>query len=98
MRYFSEDDVRRLAKLAQLSLSDDECQTFTKQLERILGFAERIQSVNTSDLLATPHALPTINTEPLRDDKPQQGLNREEALLQAPENGDQLFKVPKVIP
>ncbi len=99
MSRFSEDEVRRLAGLAQLSLSDDECRTFAEQLERVLGYAERIQTVDTGDLPATSHALLSSGArEPRRDDEPEPGLGREEVLRQAPDTGDGLFKVPKVIP
>ena len=49
----TSDEVRHIAKLAKLKLSDKEIKKFTKQLSNILGFFEQLQEVNTNDVEET---------------------------------------------
>jgi len=98
---FDEDEVRKLAELAHLTLSDEERAGFTGQLEEILGYAERIQALDTEGVSPTSHALLETGLEggsALRDDEPKESLNREKVLDGAPDPGAGLFKVPKVLP
>lgn len=88
--------VRKLGELAHLSLTDEECDSFTADIEQILEYAERLQSLPTEGVAPTSHAL--LEREVFRDDEPRQGLSRDDVLAGAPEDGDGLFKVPKVLP
>ena len=58
MATFNEDEVRKLAELAHLTLSDEERASFSGQLDEILGYAERIQALDTEGVSPTSHALP----------------------------------------
>ena len=100
-RKFDEDEVRKLAELAHLTLADEERASFTGQLDEILGYAERIQALDTEGVSPTSHALLETGLEggsALRDDEPTESLNRKKVLEGAPESGAGLFKVPKVLP
>jgi len=90
-------DVERIAALAQLELTDEEKQLFTRQLADILAYAEQVQAIDTSGVVATAHVNSTQRTE--RDDVPRASLPVEEALANAPDSAADagLFRVPRVI-
>jgi aspartyl-tRNA(Asn)/glutamyl-tRNA(Gln) amidotransferase subunit C len=95
------DLVRKLAALSHLSLTDEECAGFTEDLERILEYAESLQALDTEGVEPTSHALLEKGLEgeaSLRADEPRPGLDRERLLERAPDGGDGLFKVPRVLP
>jgi aspartyl-tRNA(Asn)/glutamyl-tRNA(Gln) amidotransferase subunit C len=95
------DLVRKLAALSHLSLTDEECAGFTQDLERILEYAESLQTLDTEGVEPTSHALLEKGLEGearLRADEPRPGLDRERLLEGAPDGGDGLFKVPRVLP
>jgi aspartyl-tRNA(Asn)/glutamyl-tRNA(Gln) amidotransferase subunit C len=91
------DDVERIAALAQLELTAEEKQLFTRQLADILAYAEQVQAIDTSGVAATAHVHTDDRTE--REDEPQPSLPRDEALANAPEAAPQagFFRVPRVI-
>jgi aspartyl-tRNA(Asn)/glutamyl-tRNA(Gln) amidotransferase subunit C len=94
---FSREDLRRVASLARLALSDEEHELFARQLAQVLEYARQVQSVDTSGVPPTSH--PTGAISPLREDEVQPSLPREAALSQAPEADPAagLFKVPRVL-
>ena len=97
----SLDLVRKLAELAHLALTDEECAGFTEDLERILEYAESLQTLDTEGVEPTSHALLEKGLDGearLRADEPRPGLDRERLLEGAPDGGDGLFKVPRVLP
>jgi len=101
MAKFDEEEVRKLAELAHLTLSDEERASFTGQLDEILGYAERIQALDTEGVSPTSHALLETGLEggsALRGDEPKASLDRDRVLDGAPDPGAGLFKVPKVLP
>ena len=90
-------DVERVAALAQLELTDEEKQLFTKQLADILAYAEQVQAIDTSGVPATAHVHAAQRRE--REDVPQPSLPLEDALANAPDADREagLFRVPRVI-
>jgi aspartyl-tRNA(Asn)/glutamyl-tRNA(Gln) amidotransferase subunit C len=90
-------DVERIAALAQLELTDEEKQLFTKQLADILAYAEQVQAIDTSGVPATAHVHAAQRRE--REDVPRPSLPVEEALANAPDADREagLFRVPRVI-
>ncbi len=95
------DLVRKLGALSHLSLTDEECAGFTQDLERILEYAESLQALDTDGVEPTSHALLEKGQEGearLRADEPRPGLDRERLLEGAPDGGDGLFTVPRVLP
>lgn len=88
------ETVDHVARLAHLSLSDDERATFARQLDEILAYAESIQALDVAGVEPMSHA----PGEPaLRDDVPVPGLARETVLAAAPDAEDGLFRVPRVL-
>lgn len=92
----STSDVERVAALAQIELTAEEKQLFTRQLANILHYAEQIQSLDTTGVPATAH-VNAVQHE--RDDQPCPSLPVEEALAAAPDGAPDagLFRVPRVI-
>ena len=92
----SPDDVRHIARLARLALSDDEVPRFTRQLGAILEYVDKLKEVDVSGVESTGHAVPLVG--PLRRDEPRPFDVREAVLAGAPRAEEGLFAVPKIIP
>ena len=90
-----DDRVRYVAKLARLSLSDDEVHGLAKELSSILDWVKKLDELDTSGVEVTSHAvdLPTR----LRDDQVKPSLPVDQALANAPEPLNDGFGVPKII-
>ena len=88
-------DVSYVAKLARLSLSDEETQLFQRQLQQVLTYADKLGEVDVSDVEAAAHAVPMFNV--FREDAPRDWFTAEEALSNAPRQANGLFLVPKVV-
>ncbi len=96
MSTISTDDVRHLAALSNLQLSDDEVTALQLDLGNILTYIEQLGSLDTS------HVEPTYQVTGLenvwRDDTEREStVTREDLLALAPEQEDQSVKVPKVL-
>ena len=90
-----KDTVLHVAKLSKLQLTDEEVEIFSKQLGDILNFIEKLNELNTDNVKPFYEL---INQEtPLRDDKVKEGLTRDEALKNAPQQEDGFFVVPRVV-
>jgi aspartyl-tRNA(Asn)/glutamyl-tRNA(Gln) amidotransferase subunit C len=93
----SRDDVLAIARLAHLTLTDDDVELFGRQLAAILEWVHDVRQADTSGIPPTSHplAMPTV----WRDDERQPSLDRREVLEQAPDANltDGLFRVPKVL-
>ena len=87
----SQDEVRHVAELAKLQLTDAEVAQFTEQLSAVLDYAERLREVDTSHVPPTPYPLPLTNV--LLADEPGPCLSNEEALANAPDRADGFFRV-----
>jgi aspartyl-tRNA(Asn)/glutamyl-tRNA(Gln) amidotransferase subunit C len=88
------DEVRHVAELAKLRLTEAEIEQFAGQLSAILEYAERLQEVDTSSVPPTPYILPLTNV--MREDVPEPCLSNEEALANAPDQEDGFFRVRAV--
>lgn len=92
--HLTPDEVRHVAELAKLSLSDDEVALFGRQLSAILDYADQLRQVDTSAVPPTPYVLPLANV--LRADEPQPSLPVEAALANAPAQANGFFRVRAV--
>jgi aspartyl-tRNA(Asn)/glutamyl-tRNA(Gln) amidotransferase subunit C len=90
----SREQVEHVAKLARLDLNEDQAQMYTEQLNDILRFAEKLNELDTDGVEPTSHVLPMANV--MREDEQQPSLPREEALRNAPDQQDGMFRVPPV--
>jgi aspartyl-tRNA(Asn)/glutamyl-tRNA(Gln) amidotransferase subunit C len=93
----TRETVERVARLARLSLTEQELELFTRQLADILAYAEQIQAVPTTGIEPMSHAMPSATT--WREDVVTPSLNRVDALEAAPDadRAAGVFRVPKVI-
>ena len=91
----SDLDVAYVARLARLTLTEDEAQIFQKQLNDVLKYAEKLRQVDVTGVDAAAHALPVFNV--FRDDSPRDWFTAEQALSNAPRQAKGLFVVPKVV-
>ena len=95
MSALSRDDVAKVARLARLTLTDDELDTFTGQLAAVLDHAADIEALAIDDVPPTAHPIPLVNV--LRDDVVGLTLDRDEVLAQAPAVEGERFKVPAIL-
>ncbi|MFQ5876495.1 MAG: Asp-tRNA(Asn)/Glu-tRNA(Gln) amidotransferase subunit GatC [Acidobacteriota bacterium] len=91
----SRDEVRHIARLANLEFSDEEYERFTRQLNSILDYVAQLERLDTDSIEPTSHL--DGGEPPLRDDRVRDSLPHEEALANAPESARGYFKVPRVI-
>jgi aspartyl-tRNA(Asn)/glutamyl-tRNA(Gln) amidotransferase subunit C len=88
-------DVAYVAKLARLELSAEEAAVTQEKLSQILVYVEQLGKLDVSAIEPTAHAFEATNV--FRADVSRPSLSVEEALLNAPDKQDDLFKVPKVV-
>ena len=91
----TKEDIKKIAELARLQIPENELEKFTGQMNQILKFVERLNSLDTTGITPTSHAIPITNA--FREDVVVDSPESAAALEQAPELEGHLFKVPKVI-
>ncbi len=89
------EQVRKVAKLSRLELSDAEVAEFTGQLGAILEYVEQMNELDTADVEPLAHCLPISNV--FRADEIKPSLGTDKALANAPEREGPFFKVPKIL-
>jgi aspartyl-tRNA(Asn)/glutamyl-tRNA(Gln) amidotransferase subunit C len=91
----SREDVAKVAKLSRLALSEQELQTYTEQLGKILHYVDKLNALDTSKV--EPMITAAASGNVFRPDVVRPGLSREDALKSAPAHDDEYFRVPPVI-
>ncbi|TWU50883.1 Glutamyl-tRNA(Gln) amidotransferase subunit C [Rubripirellula tenax] len=91
----TDEDVRKLALLARLELSDAEVEKVRPQLDSILGFVRKLSELDTEDVEPMTTALDVINR--WRPDVAVPSLNRDQAVANSPAHDDECFLVPPVL-
>lgn len=95
MPHVTPDDVRHVAFLARIALTDAEVAQLQEQLGRILEYVTQLQSLDTTDVPPTSHVLPLTNV--LRDDVVRPSLPPETIAALAAGRQGHFIKVPRVI-
>ncbi|NOX63791.1 MAG: Asp-tRNA(Asn)/Glu-tRNA(Gln) amidotransferase subunit GatC [Chloroflexi bacterium] len=95
MSTLSADQVRYVAELVKLALTDEETELFAGQLSAVLDYASALEEVDTSRVAPTATVLPLRSV--MREDKVEPGLSVDEALANAPEKQDGYFRVHAVL-
>jgi aspartyl-tRNA(Asn)/glutamyl-tRNA(Gln) amidotransferase subunit C len=90
-----EKQVREVAMLGRLDLSDEEVSMFSDQLSEILNYVEKLGELDTDNIEPLAHSLPVQNV--FRDDEPHKCLSREKALDNAPHCDEEFFLVPRIL-
>lgn len=89
-------DVRKVTKLSNLTLTEDEEQEFNKQLNDIIGYIALLNKLDTSNIKPTAQVTGLAN-ELREDEKNQESLSPEEALSGANKKYDDMFVVDKLV-
>lgn len=90
-------DIRHVATLARLALSEDEVATYGAQLADLMTHVDRLAELDTAEVPATAQVIPSRNVQ--REDRvrPETQLSREAALQNAPASQGGFFAVPRII-
>ncbi len=92
-------DIRKVAKLAHLEISDAEVELYTPQMAEIVKYVEQLSEIDTADIEPMLGGL-TVEGEAtitIREDVPAGSLGQQAALDQAPSSVSGHFQVPKVL-
>jgi len=87
--------VRKVAKLARLDLTEAEIEQFAGQLSAILEYVEKMNELDTTGVEPLAHCLPISNC--FREDVVTESLGTEKTLANAPQRDGEFFKVPKIL-
>ena len=88
-------DIRYVAKLARIALTDDEVARFGDQLSDLLDHVNVLSELDTASVPATAQVVESRNVE--REDVPGPCLDRETVLSMAPQRQGAFFRVPRII-
>ncbi len=91
----SPDEVRHVARLARLAVTDDEVAALAPQLSAILGYAEQVGEVAAADVVPTTH--PFAPSDVVREDVRRPSLPRADVLAAAPAVEQDRFAVPRIV-
>jgi aspartyl-tRNA(Asn)/glutamyl-tRNA(Gln) amidotransferase subunit C len=95
MSRISQEDVRKVAKLARLDLEEAKITTYASQLERILDYVSHLESIDTDGVLPTTRAVEVVNVT--RADGVEATEVRDELLNLAPQREGDFFRVPRIL-
>jgi aspartyl-tRNA(Asn)/glutamyl-tRNA(Gln) amidotransferase subunit C len=95
MAKLTKEEVKHVANLARLAITEEEAEKFADQLGKITDFAEQLNELDTTNVEPTSHVLPLVNV--LREDVAKQGLPREKVMLNVKEQEAGQIKVPSIM-
>ena len=95
MTRITMDEVKHVANLARLAITEEEAEKLTNELDAIISFAEELNELDTENVEPTSHVLDMKNI--LREDVSKPGLPVEEVLKNAPDHENGQIKVPAII-
>jgi len=91
----TREEVKRVALLARLELSDEEENRLTVQLDKILQYMEKLDGLDTAKVEPLAHAVDVVNA--FREDRVTNEPHPEALLANAPDGEKTFLKVPKII-
>ena len=95
MTRITMDEVKHVANLARLAITEEEAEKLTNELDAIIFFAEQLNELDTENVEPTSHVLDMKNI--FREDVAKPGLPVEEVLKNAPDHENGQIKVPAII-
>ncbi|MFC2949514.1 Asp-tRNA(Asn)/Glu-tRNA(Gln) amidotransferase subunit GatC [Virgibacillus sediminis] len=95
MAEITKDQVKHVANLARLEITEEETEMFTEHLAEIIEHANQLNEVDTDHIEATTHVIDLKNV--LRKDEPKEWISQEDALKNAPDHEAGQFKVPSIL-
>ena len=91
----SIEEVDHVARLARLDLSAADKERMRSELDKILGYIDKLRALDTRDVEPTSHAVPVTNV--MRDDVERPSLPVEDMLANEPDRYREMFRVPRII-
>jgi aspartyl-tRNA(Asn)/glutamyl-tRNA(Gln) amidotransferase subunit C len=88
-------DIRYVAKLARIALTDEEIAVFGEQLGNLLGHVNALEKLDIASVPATAQVVESRNVS--REDRESPCLDRERVLAEAPQRQGGFFRVPRII-
>ncbi|KGR79142.1 Asp-tRNA(Asn)/Glu-tRNA(Gln) amidotransferase subunit GatC [Ureibacillus manganicus] len=95
MAKLSKEEVKHVAHLARLAITDEEAEKFADQLGKITVFAEQLNELDTTNVEPTSHVLSIVNV--MREDVAVKGLDRDVMMLNVKEQENGQVKVPPIL-
>ncbi|CAM5217333.1 Aspartyl/glutamyl-tRNA(Asn/Gln) amidotransferase subunit C OS=Ureibacillus acetophenoni OX=614649 GN=gatC PE=3 SV=1 [Ureibacillus acetophenoni] len=95
MAKLSKEEVKHVAHLARLAITDEDAEKFAEQLGKITYFAEQLSELDTTNVAPTSHVLPIVNV--MREDIAVKGLDRDVMMLNVKEQENGQVKVPPIL-
>lgn len=96
MTNISTDDVKYVAALAKIAITDDEAAKFTKELTAILGYVQQLDAVDTQGLQPT-YQVTGLTSVTRKDELIDYGTTQKDLLKNVPRTRDGYIEVPKVL-
>lgn len=95
MANLTKEEVKHVANLARLAITEEEAEKFAEQLGKITDFVEQLNELDTTNVEPTSHVFPIANV--LREDVAKPGLDREKVMLNVKEQEAGQIKVPSIM-
>lgn len=90
-------DIRHVARLARLALTEDEVATYGAQLGDLMSHVDELGALDTQNVAATAQVVPSRNVQRADAVRPETMLTHEAALRNAPQAQNGYFRVPRII-
>ena len=90
----SQEEILHIANLSMLNLSEEEVQKYTKDMQKIVDFANQVKEVNTEGVAESAFALDSYNV--FRKDEVKESLDRELLLSNAPSTNGEAYSLPSM--
>jgi len=87
--------IEHLSRLARLALTEEEKSRYGSQLDNILHYVGKLNELDTAGIEPTSHVISISDV--MREDTLRPYLDREDALMNAPDRTDTFYRVPKII-
>ena len=91
----TKNEVEHVAHLARLTVTGEELEEITRQLDTILSYVEKLERLDTDGIKPTTHVFSVSNV--FREDVTTKSLSQEESLANAPLHNGESFQVPRII-
>ena len=91
----SSKEVKKIAKLAKLELTDNEINLYSSQMSQIINYFSQLNKVDTSDIEPLSNVIDINNV--VREDKIEKSLDKSISLKNAPQSDEEFILVPKII-
>lgn len=91
----SKEEIKHIANLSMLNLSDEEIEKYTKDMEQIVEFANKINEIDTSSTEISAFSSNNVNV--FRKDEIRESFDRELLLSNAPSSNGEAYSIPNVM-